>query len=62
MYNELSFDTNSFNSSSGNIDHLPVVTVTLQRGKKHRETIVSGITFLWDSGDTYRMIKRKHTK
>ena len=35
---------------------LPVVTVTLQGGKKQRATSVSGITCLCDSGVTGSMI------
>ena len=62
IYNEPMFDTNSFNSSSGTRDPLPVVTVTLQGGKKHIAMNVSGIIFLWDSRATDSMINIKHTK
>ena len=51
IYNEPVFDTSSFNSTRGTIDPLPVVTVTLQGGKKHRASTVACITWLWDSGD-----------
>ena len=60
--NESTFDTNSFNLSSSTNDPLTVVTVSLCGGKKHRETTVAGITYLWDSGATNSTIKRKHTK
>ena len=42
--NELTLDNSSFNLSSDNRDTLPVVTVSLRGGKKHRETVVAGIT------------------
>ena len=51
-----------FSWSSGTKDPLPVVTVSLQLIKKHRATIISGTTCLWDRGATYIMIKRWHTK
>ena len=38
------FDNSSSNLSSGTSDPLPVVTVSLQGVKKHRETTVAGIT------------------
>ena len=60
--NELTFDTSNFNLSTGANNPLPVVTVSLQGGKKHRATTVSGITCLWDSGATGSMINIKHTK
>ena len=60
--NELTFDASNFNLSNDNINPLPVVTVSLQGGKKHRETAVAGLTFLWDRVGTNRMIKIKHTK
>ena len=59
---EPTFYNSSFNLSSGTSDPLPVVTVSLQWGKKHRATIVAGITCLWDSGATNSTIKRLHTK
>ena len=31
-------------------------------GKKHRATIVAGLTCLWDSGATDSKVKEKHTK
>ena len=60
--NEPAFDTNIFNLSSGNSNPLPVVTVSLLEVKKHRAKTVSGLTCLWDSGDTDSTIKRKRTK
>ena len=62
IYNELTFDTNSFNSSSGTSEPLPVVNVTLRVCKKHRATIDAGITCLWDSRATNSMINIKQTK
>ena len=61
---EPTFDTSNFNLSIGTSDPLPVplVTVSLQGGKKYRTTAVAGITYLWDSGATKIMIKRIHTK
>ena len=59
--NEPTLDNNRFNVSSVTIYPLPVVTVSLQRGKKHRATVVVGLTCLWDSGATNSMIKRRHT-
>ena len=55
-------DNSSFNLSSGTRYPLPVLTVSLQGGKKHRATVVANITCLWDSGATNSMIKRRHTK
>ena len=52
IYNDPTFDTNSFNLSSGTKDPLPVVTVSLQVGKEHRELTAVGLTCLWDSGAT----------
>ena len=62
IYNDLTFDTSRFNLSIGNIEFLPVVTVTPRGGKKHRATIFSGLIFLLYSGSTYITIKQKHTK
>ena len=59
---ELTFDTSDFNSSSGNSNPLPVVTVSLRGVKKHRATAVASLTCLWDSRATDSMIKRRHTK
>ena len=42
--NYSTFDTNSFNLSSSTSNPLSVVTVSLQEGKKHGETTVSGLT------------------
>ena len=60
--NEPTFDTNIFNLSSSTSDPLPVVTVSLWGGKKHRAKNVAVLTCFWDSGATNNMIKRKHTK
>ena len=60
--NEPTLDNISLNLSIGTIDPLPVVTVYLQGGKKHRSTVVAGLTCLWDSGANGSMIKRRHTK
>ena len=59
---ELMFDTSNFNLSTGANNPLPVVTVSLQGGKKHRATTVSGLTCLWYSRATNSTIKIKHTK
>ena len=59
--NEHEFD-GSFNLSRGNKYPLPVVTVILRGGKKHRPTTVADLTFLWDSGSTNIMIKIRQTK
>ena len=59
---EPAFDNISFNLSSFISDPLPVVTVSLREGKKHRATTVTGIKCLLDSGATDIMIKRQHTK
>ena len=56
------FDNSSFNLYSGTSDPLPVVTVFLRGGNKHRETIVAGLKCLWDIRSTNSMIKRRHTK
>ena len=60
--NEPTFDTNSFYLPSGTSKPLPVVAVSLRGDKKHRTTTVDGLTCLWDSGSTDRMINRKHIK
>ena len=60
--NEPTFNNNSFNLSSRTSDPLPLVTVSLQGGNKHRATTISDITCLWDSGSTNSTMKRKHTK
>ena len=44
--NDTTFDTNIFNLSSINSDPLPVATVSLRGGKKHRSMTVSGLTCL----------------
>ena len=56
------FDTSSFNLSINTSNLLPVVTVFLQGGKKHRSTTVAGLECLRGIGSTNRMIKRRHTK
>ena len=62
IYDELTFDTNSFFFSSGTKDPLPVVTASLGGGKKHRTKTVSGLTCLWYSRTNNSMIKIRHTK
>ena len=42
--NELTLYNNSLNLFSGARDPLPVVTITLRGGKKHRANIVAGLT------------------
>ena len=61
MNSDPTFDTRSFNLSRGTSNPLPVITVSLQVGNKHRATTVAGLTCWWGSGDTNRMIKRIHT-
>ena len=61
IYNEPTLDNSSFNLSSCTRYPLPVVTVQLGGGKKHRATVVAGITCLWCIGATDSMIKRQHT-
>ena len=46
---EPTFDNSSSNLSRGTSNPLPVVTVSLLGGKKHRATTVAGITCLLDS-------------
>ena len=46
---EPKFDTSSFNLSSGTSDPLPVTTVSLRGGKKHRAMTVDSLIYLWDS-------------
>ena len=60
--NEPTLDNSSSSLSRGTRYPLPVVTVSLQGGKKHRATIVAGITCLWYSGATVSIIKSLHTK
>ena len=52
----------TFSLSSGTKEPLPVVTVSLGVGKKHRATIISGLKCLWDNRATNIMIKIQHTK
>ena len=59
---EPAFDISNFNLSISTSDPLPLLTVSLSKEKKHRETTVSGLTCLWDSGATGSIIKRQHTK
>ena len=60
--NEPTLDDDGFNLSIGTRDPLTVVTVSIRGGKKHRETVVAGLTCSWDSGATGSMIKRRHTE
>ena len=60
--NDPTFDTNIFNLSSGTSNPLPVLTVSIWQGKKHRATTVSRITLLWVIGATNGIINRKHIK
>ena len=62
IYNESTFGIIIFNSSRDTRDLLPVVTVTLLGGKKHRATNVASLKCLYDSGSTNIMINIKHTK
>ena len=59
IHNDTTFDTSIFNSSSGTIYPLPVLTVNLQGCKKNIATTVAGLTCLWDSGATDSMANRK---
>ena len=56
------FDTNLFNLSRGTKDPLQVVTVILLGGKKHIATTVAGLTCLWYSRSTDRMIKIRYNE
>ena len=58
---EPEFDTSNFNSSSGTRDPLPVVTVSLRGGNKHRATTLAGLTCLWDIGANNSMVNRLNT-
>ena len=62
IYDETVFNTNSFNSSIGTRDPLPVVTSNLLVFNQHRVTTVAALTCLWDIRATDSMINRKHTK
>ena len=62
IQNEPMFDTNRFNLSSGTSDTLPVVTVYLWVGNKHRATAIAGIKWMRDSEATESTIKKKNTK
>ena len=53
---------NNFILSSGTKDTLPVATVSLRGGKKHRETIIDSLKCLWYRVANNRMIKRRHNK
>ena len=61
IISETTFDTSNFNLSRGTSDPLPVVTVSIQGGKKNRETAFDGLICLWDSGSTNSMIKGWNT-
>ena len=58
---EPKFD-DKFILSSGTKNPLKLVTVSLRGGKKHRATIIVGLTFLWDIRYTTNMIKSQNTK
>ena len=58
---DLKFDTSNFNLSSVNSNPLPVVTISLRGGNKHRAMTVASIICLWDSESTDSIIKRQHT-
>ena len=60
--NEPTVDNCSFSLSRGTSDPLLVITVSLRVGKKHRATIVSGLTCLWCSRATDIMIEIQRTK
>ena len=60
--NEPTLDNSSFNLSSGTRYPLPVVTVYLQVGNKHKANVVAVLTCLWDSEAIDSMIKILHTK
>ena len=62
MNSDPTFDTRSFNLSRGTSNPLPVITVSLQVGKKHRASLVAGLKLLWGSRDTNNMIKILYTK
>ena len=53
---------NMFSLSSGNKEPIPEVIVILRGGKKHRATMVAGLTCLWDIESTGSKIKIKYTK
>ena len=59
---EHTFDTSSFNLSSGTSNTLPVVTVSLRGRNKHRAATVAGIACLWDRRANEIMINIRHTK
>ena len=43
------------------MDSLSLLTISLRGGKKHRATIISGLTRLWYSGANNIMIQSKYT-
>ena len=53
---------NKFSLSSRTNKPRPVFTASLQGGKKHWSKMVSGLTYLWDSRATKRVIKSWHNK
>ena len=53
---DLKFDTGALKLSSGTIDPLPVVTISLRGGNKHLATTVYLLTCFWNSGATNSMI------
>ena len=56
------FDNSSFNLSRGTSYPLPVITVSLRGGNKHRATTVAGLTCMWDKRATNNIIKIRHPK
>ena len=58
--NELKFDSRNSLAKNTVKYPLPKVSVILRGGKDSRQNLNSGITLLWDSGATNRMIKRKN--
>ena len=57
--NELKFyGSNSLANNHIN-NPLPIMNIILRGGKKSRQVLNSGLTFLWDIGAIYSMIKRK---
>ena len=58
--NELKFDRSNSLANNPVKDTLHIVTIMLRGRKKSRQTLSSGLTFLWDSGATKIMIKCKH--
>ena len=58
--NELEFDSSN-SLANNNVKYpLPIASKMLKGGKKSRQTLNSGLTLLWDSEATNRMVKRNH--